>query len=420
MKQNYYLVINDENPYGSTISIAPLVIRKSNENTLYQGLFLKTIYLVILAITLTLVSFIFMSIFKPRGFPFPPETIEITNDSAEANDFDFSYELEHVRLFDQFKNKFNRVYETLLEEADRFSIFREEYQKVRTYMKTQENQITKTDFGLNSLSDVSEDEFSQMLLPKGHFDNMKETATFIQHRPKNLEMVGRSLDDYPKSFDWREQGVVSPVKAQKIEGGGYCGSCWAFASAATVETAHAIKYGVQELKNLSTQQLLDCDLSDDGCSGGEPEKAFRYIHEHGLTTWESYPYIAEDWHNNTCRLHTNDTTSFEVAYFIQPDELNIIDWLVNFGPVNVAINVPPDMKPYTGGIYKPNDHDCIFKLIGTHALNIVGYNANEKGEKYWIVKNSWGTDWGIEHGYIHFARGTNTCGIEDKPIGLLG
>uniref|UniRef100_A0A914DC63 Papain family cysteine protease n=2 Tax=Acrobeloides nanus TaxID=290746 RepID=A0A914DC63_9BILA len=419
MKPNYHLVINDENPYGSTISLEPLLMRKPNGHTLYQSLFLKTIYLAIFVITLTLVTFIFMSIFEPKGFPFPPENVE---KKSEESIFDFSYELEHVKFFDEFKNAFNKKYESLQDEAERFSIFREEYIKIREYHKTQENSITKTQYGVNGLSDMSEEEFAQLLLPKGHFDKMKKTAKFIKTRPREWETVGKSLDDYPPSFDWREKGVITPVKAQKIDGGGYCGSCWAFACAATVESAHAIKYGVQELRNLSTQQLLDCDLNDDGCGGGEPEKAFRYIHEHGLTTWESYPYIAEDWHNNTCKLHGNDTekTSFEVAYFLHPDELSIIDWLVNFGPVNVAINVPPDMKPYTGGIYKPSDHDCIFKLIGTHALNIVGYGKSEKGEKYWIIKNSWGTDWGIENGYIHFARGINTCGVEDKPIGLLG
>jgi len=53
-------------------------------------------------------------------------------------------------------------------------------------------------------------------------------------------------------------------------------------------------------------------------------------------------------------------------------------------------------------------------------LLIVGYGTTDGGEKYWIVKNSWGQDWGVEHGYVYFARGVNACGIEDEPIGLLG
>jgi hypothetical protein len=52
-------------------------------------------------------------------------------------------------------------------------------------------------------------------------------------------------------------------------------------------------------------------------------------------------------------------------------------------------------------------------------MNIVGYGTSQEGEKYWIVKNSWGQSWGIENGYVNFARGVNACGIEDEPIGLL-
>jgi hypothetical protein len=43
---------------------------------------------------------------------------------------------------------------------------------------------------------------------------MKETAKFIKTRPREWETVGKSLDDYPPSFDWREKGVISSVKAQ--------------------------------------------------------------------------------------------------------------------------------------------------------------------------------------------------------------
>lgn len=80
----------------------------------------------------------------------------------------------------------------------------------------------------------------------------------------------------PTQVDWRESSVVSPVKDQ-----GHCGSCWAFASAATIESHAAINSG--HLKTLSTQQLVSCVANpytcggQGGCNGAIAELAFSYV-----------------------------------------------------------------------------------------------------------------------------------------------
>jgi len=80
----------------------------------------------------------------------------------------------------------------------------------------------------------------------------------------------------PAHVDWREQGVVTPVKDQ-----GSCGSCWAFASTATVESHAAINSG--ELRVLSTQQFVSCVANpyacggSGGCGGAITELAFQYV-----------------------------------------------------------------------------------------------------------------------------------------------
>ena len=83
--------------------------------------------------------------------------------------------------------------------------------------------------------------------------------------------------------------MVTPVKVQKPPGSS-CGSCWAFATVATVESAYAIGHG--ELRNLSEQELLDCNLENHACDGGDPAKAFHFVHKTGLMLEDSYPYVA--------------------------------------------------------------------------------------------------------------------------------
>lgn len=74
--------------------------------------------------------------------------------------------------------------------------------------------------------------------------------------------------DLPYEFDWRTKGVVSGVRNQ-----GACGSCWAFSAIENVEGQYAIKHG--QLMELSEQELIDCDKTDDGCGGGLMDNAYR-------------------------------------------------------------------------------------------------------------------------------------------------
>jgi cathepsin L len=80
------------------------------------------------------------------------------------------------------------------------------------------------------------------------------------------------LASLPKHWDWREHGVVTPVKSQ-----GGCGSCWSFSAAEAIESAHAIATG--ELVVLSEQNILDCTPNPlmcggkGGCTGATPARA---------------------------------------------------------------------------------------------------------------------------------------------------
>ena len=72
----------------------------------------------------------------------------------------------------------------------------------------------------------------------------------------NHEIFKRQASSIPSSIDWRDQGIVTPVKNQ-----GRCGSCWAFSALGPVESAYAKATGV--LKDFSAQQLVDCVYTRD-------------------------------------------------------------------------------------------------------------------------------------------------------------
>nr|AAC48340.1 cathepsin L-like cysteine proteinase [Toxocara canis] len=323
-------------------------------------------------------------------------------------EYDLTRELRLLDRFEEFIRKYDKVYDSNEEFAERFRIYVNnmlEAQKLN-----QRNRDYGTIYGENEFADWNVNEFREILLPKDFFKNLRKKSTFIDSFIDPPETVLARREEIPDHFDWRPYNVVTPVKSQFK-----CGSCWAFATVGTVESAYAL--GTGELRSLSEQQLLDCNLENNACDGGDVDKALRYVYDEGLMREYDYPYVAH--RQDTCQLR-GETTRIKAAVFLHQDEASIIDWLLHYGPVNVGINVTADMKAYKGGVYTPDKWECENKIIGTHSINIVGYGTwNATNQKYWIVKNSWGQSYGIEDGYVYFARGINSCGIEDEPVGVL-
>ncbi|CAJ0575698.1 unnamed protein product, partial [Mesorhabditis spiculigera] len=325
----------------------------------------------------------------------------------EKAQFEELYDL-YSEQFKDFMKRYARDYESGEETMDRF----------KTYMKNMEeaeklNRERKYggEYGENDMADWTDEEFKKILLPVTFYKKLRSEATFIQKNPPQMEQAAA----LPDHLDWREKNGVSPVKAQ-----GKCGSCWAFAATATVESAWLIKDG--KYRNLSEQTLLDCDFSNNACDGGDEDKAFRFIHRTGLAFNKDLPYVAH--RQNSCELVHKETTKIKIAYFLHQDEYAMRQWMVNFGPVNVGMSVTQPMRSYKCnttecGVFTPDPWECKNKVIGLHALLAVGYGTDPvTKEDYWIIKNSWGSDWG-DHGFIKFRRGQNACGIEDEPVGIM-
>lgn len=243
---------------------------------------------------------------------------------------------------------------------------------------------------INEFADLTADEFSSMF--KGYKPRPKQKFS-----TKNMHVADGSV---AASIDWRTQGAVTPVKDQ-----GQCGSCWAFSTTGSVESATFLATG--KLESLSEQQLVDCAGSEGnlGCNGGLMDDAFEYIIKNGGLAKESdYSYTGRDGRCNTAVRSESTISSYKDVK--EGSEADLMS-AANVGPVSIAVDAGLNWQLYGGGIMK----GCNGKQLD-HGVLLVGYGT-ENNDDYWIVKNSWGQSWG-ERGYIRLLRNMDACGLADS------
>ncbi|UYV60885.1 CTSS [Cordylochernes scorpioides] len=187
---------------------------------------------------------------------------------------------------------------------------------------------------------------------------------------------------------------------------GHCKSCWAFSAIGALEGQLKVKTG--SIVPLSPEQLLDC-VYGLGCErGGLPSTAFNYIHRAGgLEKDSDYPY--HDIGDHTCHFDKSKSVLKVKDYVELPegDEEALKEALATVGPISVAIAANHGIHLYKSGVYRGS---CNHRL--NHAVLAVGYGEQD-GVPYWLIKNSWGEQWG-EEGYMRLYRGDNHCLVADR------
>ncbi|VDP20428.1 unnamed protein product, partial [Onchocerca flexuosa] len=193
-------------------------------------------------------------------------------------------------------------------------------------------------------------------------------------------------DPLPAAIDWRKKGRVTSIKSQ-----GQCGSCYAFSAAAALEGYYKKTKG--KLIDFSPQNIMDCsrNYGNKGCNGGSVHASFDYARDYGVVKDLKYPYVHTE---QPCKRGKNKGIATVKGYVLVPqgDELALKHAVAKEGPVPAAVHSSlPDFKFYKSGIYSSNSCGQV-----DHAILIVGYGTDRTLGEYWIVKNSWGTDWGEE------------------------
>uniref|UniRef100_A0A914BZG9 Uncharacterized protein n=1 Tax=Acrobeloides nanus TaxID=290746 RepID=A0A914BZG9_9BILA len=303
--------------------------------------------------------------------------------------------LDYQSEFDQFVKSNNRIYKDENERNFRFQTFVENLEEIAKF--SQDSKGTAK-FGLNKFSDWTKEEKTRLTpySPKAQELSKQSKALGTCLSSTNTSVV------LPKNFDWRDSKIVTPVKDQ-----GQCGSCWAFATIAVVEAQIVKKTG--QYQNLSEQELVDCALNL-GCNGGAPSLALTYIELNGIANETTYPYEAKD---QKCQANIKGDNRGHIDTWacIDLDEDSAAYWLTKIGPIVYDIWVPDALYSYKSGVLWPSELDCLVGItkFAAHAVTIVGF-GEENGVPYWLIKNSWGSDWG-DNGYFKIHRGDKACAI---------
>jgi C1A family cysteine protease len=228
-------------------------------------------------------------------------------------------------------------------------------------------------------------------------DNWFEEAVFEDIQPTS---------NLPPAWDWRSQSGCHEIE---IRNQGNCGSCWAFATVAPLEYNIKIKDGVTV--DLSEQWLLSCNTKGYSCSGGW------FVHGHhynepglcggvGAVYENEAPYTGT---NGNCQGPYNhpyviDSWAYIGSHNTIPSVDQIKQAIYTYGPVSVAVVAGSAFQSYNGGLFNTNEGGNV-----NHAVVLVGWDENYQGHGVWILRNSWGTNWG-DNGYMYITYGTSQVG----------
>ena len=243
-----------------------------------------------------------------------------------------------------------------------------------------------------------------------------------------------SFDDIPSQFSWANYGGdwTTPARDQ-----GSCGSCWAFSAIAVMEASINIASGYPDTDlDLSEQYVLSCLPYGGSCGGGWTDDAFEAIIStgsigngiNGVPIESCMPYQAVDYLTCDDKCENWDYVELSSSGILwemeewganhnfnndDPNDMDIVkSWLMDRGPCSASMYATSSWSSFWSTHHDPND--WFFEedpSYTNHAVLLVGWKDDQSvtGGGYWILKNSWGPDFGYD-GFFNAAYGGQKIG----------
>lgn len=225
-----------------------------------------------------------------------------------------------------------------------------------------------------------------------------EVRIIDPEKDTDSHLAGNEIKEWVNraSFDLRAMNLVTKPKFQEA-----CGSNWAFTAISMLETAHLIRQnGTVQDMDLSEQYLINCTIGGD-CYEGSLIRTWQELQNPiGVVDEKTMPYKAAkmvcltDPSSKTYGIETFDLLGASITNENRDQRVRQLkNALCYYGSVSTAVTISDTFKYYTNGVY--NIDSVEYDQKANHKVQIIGWDDEKTA---WLIKNSWGTDWG-ENGF---------------------